>query len=451
MEDYVRAFKELRWIFDILPTGILFIVDERSHIAAANSAASDFFGDTGDALVGRSIRDLARSRLPDFEKVYGQVVDTGKSVRNFTMSAQVGEAETRPYLVTVAPAEEQASNRTFVVLMHDISEVTELRRSKETRDHLGPLIGGSPAMRRLYEQIEKVAPHPSSVLIEGETGVGKELIARSIHGLSPRKDKPFVPVNCSALHAELLESELFGYEKGAFTGANQTREGRFEIANGGTLFLDEIATLDEAVQVTLLRVLQEREIERVGSAERIPVDVRVIAASNEDLNALVDAGDFRQDLLFRVKVVSIHAPPLRERLEDIPMLANSMIAQLNDRSSQTVVGLAPDAIDSLQGYSWPGNVRELQNAIESAFVLSDGALLRAHDFPEEIRRPEDQPTSPSSRAAPDEYDEAQQIREALRISKGSRQAAADRMNIHRTSLWRKMREYGIPNDYGKQS
>ena len=269
-----------------------------------------------------------------------------------------------------------------------VDEVVDaVRRLLERRRlaSLTGLIGHSEPIREVLVKVEQIAPVSSTVLIEGESGTGKELVARAIHRLGPRRNKPFIAVNVGALPDTLLESELFGHEKGAFTGAAERRIGRFELANTGTLFLDEIGDVPLATQVKLLRVLEEREITRVGGVQTIPVDVRVVAATNNPLREGVEAGRFRSDLYYRLNVLSIYLPPLRERREDIPVLVRQFITELSRQHDRPFKGISPDALDILVEYSWPGNVRELRNLVESMVVLAPGREIGPSDIPRQIR------------------------------------------------------------------
>jgi formate hydrogenlyase transcriptional activator len=244
---------------------------------------------------------------------------------------------------------------------------------------LEPIVGVSPRLKSVLQEIKLVAPTDSTVLILGETGTGKELVARAIHKLSNRSQRPFIRVNCAAIPSSLIASELFGHEKGAFTGALQRRQGRFEAAHGGTIFLDEIGELPMETQITLLRVLQEREFERVGSAQSISVDVRIIAATNRDLETAVAAGTFRQDMFYRLSVFPIHVPPLRERLEDIPSLVEHLVEKYAGKLGKAFRTIRMNTMELLQAYSWPGNIRELQNVIERAVILSDGDVFSVEE------------------------------------------------------------------------
>ena len=269
---------------------------------------------------------------------------------------------------------------------HLVNKNRYLSQVVQGRYQFSNIIGKSPQMVRVFELIEKVAPAKATVLVTGESGTGKELIARAIHFNSPRKEMPFISVNCGALPENLLESELFGHERGSFTGAVSQRKGRFELAHGGTLFLDEISEMSTPLQVKLLRVLQEMEFERVGGTHTIKVDVRVVAASNRNLRNEVDQGRFRSDLFYRLNVVHVHVPPLRERVDDIPLLVNHFLAKCaQDRSGP--MGIDPEALRCLIEYTWPGNVRELENVIERAVILCDGEKIALRDLPAEVRVP----------------------------------------------------------------
>jgi DNA-binding NtrC family response regulator len=319
-------------------------------------------------------------------------------------------------------------------------ENRELRRQLAEDPEL--LVGESPGIRRVRELIDRVAPADSVVLILGESGTGKELVARAIHRQSPRHGGPFVAVDCSSLVQSLCESELFGHVKGAYTGACGSRVGRFELASRGTLFLDEIGNVEQSMQGKLLRAIQEREITRVGSSEPVKVDVRILAATNQDLSAALRAGTFREDLFYRLSVVQIVIPPLRARREDIPLLAERLVRRLADRKHLAPRRVAPAALQVLQAHDWPGNVRELENALERALLLAQGAEIQ----PEDLDLPGDRSEPPS--AAPEEdlrleTLEVQQIRKVLDIAGGRVGQAASLLGIDRKTLYRKLRDHGL--------
>ncbi|HEV2341654.1 MAG TPA: sigma-54 dependent transcriptional regulator [Candidatus Acidoferrales bacterium] len=316
-----------------------------------------------------------------------------------------------------------------------------LREQLRTRPGYGEMIGISPKMQRIYKMIEKVSQHNYPVLILGESGSGKELVARSIHYSGPRRNRQYVPVDCSALVPTLIESELFGYAKGAFTGAMHSKQGLIESANGGTLFLDEIGNLPLDMQVKLLRVLQEKEIRPVGTNERVSLDLRVISATNHDLESDVRAGKFRQDLYFRLNVVQIKLPPLREHRGDIPLLVQHFLEKFSE-SGRASLTIAEDAMARLQAYDWPGNVRELENAIERAVALGSGPILHSGDLPSNL-----QYAAAAERVQPAEDDlhleeiERRAIFRALREAGGDKLVAARLLGIGKTTLYRKLKQY----------
>ena len=326
------------------------------------------------------------------------------------------------------------------------------------------LIGDSPQMQKVYEMIEKIADTDSTVMITGESGTGKELVAKTIHFNSSRSQGPFVPLNCAAIPKDLLESELFGHERGAFTGALSTRIGRFELAHNGTLFLDEIGELDPSLQVKLLRVLQEREFERVGGVKTIKVDVRILAATNKDLEKATKEGRFREDLFYRLNVIPLHLPPMRKRTEDIPLLIEHFVHEFSRKRKREPLKFPQEVMDCLMKYKWPGNVRELENLIERLTILSSGNVVAISDLPEKIHqftRPEieDSARSPEISEHQEEYAalpaygldlntyvnniERNLILKALEKTGGVRSKAAGLLGLNRTTLIEKMKKMGI--------
>ena len=324
-------------------------------------------------------------------------------------------------------------------------ENVALRQQLDSRFGTEKIIGDSTQMQEVLDVVQQVAPTRTTILLLGESGTGKELIARTIHQLSPRARHPMVTVHCAALSPTLLESELFGHEKGAFTGAHERRIGRFEQAQGGTLFLDEIGEIDATVQIKLLRFLGERTFERVGSNKTLTADVRLIAATNKDLAEQVKKGAFREDLYFRLNVVAIRLPPLRERVADIPKLAQAFLQEFSQEINKALKGFTPDAMDLMLRYSWPGNVRELRTAVEHAVVLCRGERLGARDLPPALRQPAAQRESPAIGASSLAVEEAEKelIIRALKQSDGSRTLAAKKLDISRRTLYRKLAEYKL--------
>ncbi|MFP5239734.1 MAG: sigma-54-dependent transcriptional regulator, partial [Acidobacteriota bacterium] len=325
-----------------------------------------------------------------------------------------------------------------------------LRQTLEERFSVHQVIGRSKAMGQVLELVERAAPSRSTVLIMGESGTGKEMVAKAIHFASPRKDGPFVSVNCMALSTGVLESELFGHEKGSFTGAVARKRGRFEMAHGGTLLLDEVGELTPELQVKLLRVLQERTFERVGGTEPVEVDIRVVAATNKNLQEAVAAGTFREDLYYRLNVVRIDMPALRERREDIPLLASHFLRKYASENAKPVQGFSTEAMDALTGYEWPGNVRQLQNVVERCVVLASGELIGVDDLPAELRDEETQYKSavdllPVQLNLSDTLEriEAALVRRALARADFVQVKAAEMLGISKSLLQYKLKKYNI--------
>jgi two-component system response regulator AtoC len=325
------------------------------------------------------------------------------------------------------------------------TENVSLRKQLDSKFGLENIIGESPVMKEIFEIVQQVAPTRATVLIGGESGTGKELVAKAVHHLSPRAKLPFVTVHCAALAPTLLESELFGHERGAFTGAHEKRIGRFEQAQGGTLFLDEIGEIDATIQVKLLRFLGERTFERVGSNKTLTADVRLIAATNKNLEELVKAGKFREDLFFRLRVVEIELPPLRERSGDIPMLAQSFLREFAKENGKAVNDFTADALEALMNFSWPGNVRELRTAIEHAVVLSRGERISLRDLPPSVRhggvRMETKLFQGKDLTMKDAAKEL--IVRALKETEGNRTRAAQKIGMSRRTFHRKLHEYHL--------
>ncbi len=320
-------------------------------------------------------------------------------------------------------------------------ETQALKRRLDERFSFDNIIGHSPAMQRVFKTVQQVAPSRASVLITGESGTGKELIAAAVHHHSQRVRGPFVKLHCAALAENLLESELFGHERGAFTGAERRREGRFETANGGTLFLDEIGDITPAIQVKLLRVLQEREFERVGGNQTIRTDVRLVAATNRDLRAMVEAGTFREDLYYRLNVVAIHMPALRERPTDIPSLAAFFLEKSAAENNKTHQSLSESALQRLVSYHWPGNVRELENVLERAVVLATRDRIEAEDLPAELLPMRANANGPAIPGATLADIERYAILTTLEAEGGSTSRAADRLGISVRKIQYKLQEY----------
>jgi DNA-binding NtrC family response regulator len=313
----------------------------------------------------------------------------------------------------------------------------------ERKNQFKSIIGNSRNMRDVYDTMNKVSPTKASILITGESGVGKELVADAIHELSPRKEQPLIKVHCAALSSFLLESELFGHEKGSFTGAVSKRRGRFELANGGTLFLDEIGEIDQNIQVKLLRVLQEKSFERVGGEKTIETDVRFITATNKDLKAEIEKGNFREDLYFRLNVVNIHIPPLRERKDDIPILAAAFLKEFSKENVKNIEGIHEKVRSRFYSYEWPGNIRELRNCIESAVVMCQSNIITVDDLPPVFRNADDDGWISIRLGENMAECEKIIIRDTLSHCKGNKSKTAETLGIGRKTLIRKLADYGL--------
>jgi PAS domain S-box-containing protein len=430
-------------ILESISDGV-FTVDLEWRITSFNRAAEEITGIPRKEAVGRLCSEVFRSSMCEVECALRQTLRTGKPI--IGKSGYIIDAEGGRIPISVSTAVlRDVEGRVIggAETFRDLSEVEALRQELEGRFRIGDIASRSPLMQKIFEVLPAIAASPSTVLILGETGTGKELVARTIHGLSPRRKGPFVAVNCGALPETLLESELFGYKAGAFTGANKDKPGRFAMARGGTLFLDEIGEVSPALQVRLLRVLQDWIYEPLGATRSETADVRVIVATNRDLAEEMRQGAFREDLYYRVNVVRLELPPLRRRKEDIPLLAHQFIDRFNRVQQKSVEGIEAEALSLLMGHEWPGNVRELENAIERAFILCNEGFIGIEHLPEELTaHGASRTSSPDMRTARDLID-AQAIRVALERNGYNRLRAAKELGIHKTTLFRKMKSLGI--------
>jgi PAS domain S-box-containing protein len=422
----------------------VFTVDLDWRITAFNRAAEEITGIPREEALGRLCSDVLRSSMCEAECALQRTLKTGKPV--IGRSGFIIDADGTRIPISVSTAVLRDGEGRVIggaETFRDLSEVEALRRELEGRARVGDLVSRSPLMQRVFEVLPAVAASPSTVLILGETGTGKELVARTIHSLSPRRQGPFVAVNCGALPDTLLESELFGYKAGAFTGATKDKPGRFALAKGGTLFLDEIAEVSPALQVRLLRVLQERTYEPLGATRSEKADVRIIVATNKDLAGQVRQGAFREDLYYRVNVVRVELPPLRRRKEDIPLLVEQFVARFNRIQKKSVSGVTAEALSLLMAHDWPGNVRELENAIERSFILcTEGAIDIGH-LPEDLTAHRLSRDGHGTMKNARDLLEAQTIRNVLERNAYSRLATARELGIHKSTLFRKLRRLGI--------
>jgi DNA-binding NtrC family response regulator len=382
--------------------------------------------------------ELLKRVRQDFPQTAVLVLTQYGTIESAVEATRLGAADyiTKPFHI---PELRNKLDRMIRMLDAD-QENRVLRETLRSRPGFGGLIGLSPKMQKVYRLIEKVSQHSYPVLILGESGTGKELVARSVHFSGVRRNRPFIPVDCSSLVPTLIEAELFGYVKGAFTGAMHNKQGLMEIASNGTLFLDEIGDMPIDMQAKLLRALQEKEVRPVGSTERVPLAARIIAATNRDLEAAVRQGTFRQDLFFRLNVVQIKLPALRERKSDIPVLVNSFLEKFSETNGTTRT-ISEDAMTRLVAYDWPGNVRELENAIERAIALGSGPILHAGDLPTSLQYGTAQHLPQNDELLPLEEMERRAILRALREAGGDKLAAARILGIGKTTLYRKLKQY----------
>lgn len=438
-------------ILDSISDGV-FTVDNEWRITSFNRAAEEITGVARREAIGKLCSEVFRASMCEDNCALRQTMQTGRPLVN--RSAFIVTAQGRRVPISVSTAIlRDAKGRAAggVETFRDLSVVEELRKELESRYQMGDLVGRSAAMRKLFAVLPQVAAADSTVLIEGETGTGKELLARALHDLSPRRAKPFVAVNCGALPDTLLESELFGYKAGAFTGADKDKPGRFALAEGGTIFLDEIGEVSPALQLRLLRVLQEKTFEPLGGTHALKADVRVIAATNRNLKTLVKKGAFREDLYYRVNVVRLELPPLRRRREDIPLLVERFIARFNRLQGKSVEGVSPEVMGLLMAYDYPGNVRELENILEHAFVFCADGLIKPEHLSEDILARMPSAVGLKDYRAALRVMEMQEIREALRRKNFNREAAARELGIHKSTLFRRIRRLGmvLPDEDGR--
>jgi len=479
-------------ILDSISEGV-FTVDSEFRITSFNAEAEAITGFSQEQALGHKCYEVLRASICQQGCALRKSLETGEPQRNVRVTVLNPEMETIPICVSSAVLRDREGRMIGgVEIFRDISEIEALRSELSGRRVFGDMIGASPAMKEIFRLIPDLAPTDASVLIEGASGTGKELVARAIHDQSGRSDNPFICVNCGALPDTLLESELFGYLRGAFTGARVSKPGRFQQADGGTLFLDEVGELSPAFQVKLLRALQEGEVQPLGGTETVRVDVRIIAATNRDVRRLLDEGKLREDLYYRLCVVPIHIPPLRERREDIIPLVEHYMSRLVARTGKEIREISPDALTTLYDYDYPGNVRELTNILERAFVLCHEEQIDVIHLPVEVvaraGRGTTQPaeghaeaqlpssekpggdTAKPSRLKPSEHKmlsspeggtdgrsqasgrsardermrpEVQRLLDVLDAHRWRRGETARALDISRSTLWRRMKEYGL--------
>ena len=430
-------------ILESISDGV-FTVDQDWLVTSFNRAAEQITGVTRREAIGRHCSEVFRSSMCGVDCALKQTLKSGRPI--IGKSGYIVDAGGDRIPISLSTAVLRDSSGIVVggaETFRDLSEVEALRQELEGRFRVGDLSSRSPLMQRVFEVLPAIAVSPSTVLVLGETGTGKELVARTIHSLSSRNSGPFIAVNCSALPDTLLESELFGYKAGAFTGANRDKPGRFALAKSGTLFLDEIAEISPMLQVKLLRVLQDRVYEPLGATRSETADVRIIAATNKDLLEQTRKGQFREDLYYRVNVVRVELPPLRRRKEDIPLLVEQFIARFNRLQRKMIRGTAPEALSLLMAYDWPGNIRELENVIERAFILCGGGDIDIGHLPAELTAFRGMAGKDTDVRSAHDILDAQAIRAALERHRGNRSAAARELGIHKTTLFRRIKKLGL--------
>lgn len=434
--EHFRA--HLTAIFGSVRDGIL-LVDQQKIILEANQSLKNLFG-LPDDVIGMSLTQLPQNIRLAFTELVERILVTNEPLVAQRLEVTMPSQKQCILNVTAAPCLGDTGNPIGVVLtVRDETRLETLEKSMNKRQKFEHIVGRSEPVQAMFDLIENLAQVDTTVLIVGESGTGKELVAEALHYRSDRCDNALVKVNCAALPENLLESELFGHIKGSFTGAMKDKVGRFEQAHGGTIFLDEIGDISPALQVRLLRVLQNKEIEKVGATGTIKVDVRIVAATNQDLMQKVRDGEFREDLYYRLRVVQIPMPPLRKRREDIPLLIEHFTGLYNQRFNRQISGVDAECVDQMTRYDWPGNIRELQHAIEHAFVMCRGEVISLEHLPPELQDFEQE----SSVEEIDQEDDAARIIAALEKSGGNKSRAARLLGMSRRTIYRKMEDLGI--------
>ena len=428
----------MRIILDSISDGV-FTVDHNWNITSFNQAAEKITGVSRDEAIGKQCCEVFRSNMCETDCALYRTMSKGRPFIDTSTYIVNAEQKRIPVIVSTALLKDSYGKIIGgVETFRDMTLVEELRHELNSQHQLGDMVSHNKKMQDIFAILPQIAETDSNVLIQGETGTGKELMARAIHDLSPRCENPFIAINCGALPDSLLESELFGYKKGAFTGAVRDRAGRFAQAKGGTILLDEIGSTSPAFQVRLLRILQEQKFTPLGKDQPEQADVRVIAATNKDLDKLVDEGSFRQDLFYRINVMRIQLPPLRERKEDIPILVDHFINHLNKTRGKHISGISQEALTLLMSHDYPGNIRELENIIEHAFVLCSTERIKVSSLPENIRPT--QTSSQQSMYSTIQTVERQTIFETLKKHNFNRLAAAKELGIHKSTLFRKIKK-----------
>jgi PAS domain S-box-containing protein len=428
-------------ILESISDGV-FTVDHEWHITSFNRAAEEITGTARSEAIGRFCWEVFRSNMCEGDCALRRTMKEGRTHVSTTTYIINSRKKKVPISVSTAPLKnERGEELGGVETFRDNTVIEELRRELSSSFQQGDMVSRSPLMKKIFTVLPRIAESDSTVLIEGETGTGKGIMARALHNLSPRRDKPFVAINCGALPDTLLESELFGYKAGAFTSAVKDKPGYFAVAEGGTLLLDELGETSPAFQVKLLRVIEEREYQPLGDVGKRRTDVRIIAATNRNLAELLEKGGFRQDLFYRINIVRLQLPPLRERKEDIPLLIERFVDKMNRLRGKAVTGIDDEALGCLMHHAYPGNIRELENMIEHAFILCSQGKIGLRHLPAYLPT---SPSRPASLRSARDFSEEDAIREALRRNNYNRLAAARDLGMHKSTLFRKIKKLRIP-------
>jgi len=441
--ENVDAIKERDIILDSITDGV-FTVDHEWCITSFNKAAEYITGVPREEAIGKHCKDVLKASICERDCALKHTMATGQPVVGKTIQIINAEGEQAPISISTALLrDEEGSIIGGVETFRDMSDVEKLRKEIKQRYTFEDIISKNHHMHDLFRILPDVADSTSTILIEGESGTGKELFARAIHNLSPRRNEPFIIVNSGAMPDTLLESELFGYKAGAFTDAKKDKPGRFKLAHKGTIFLDEIGDISPALQVRLLRVLQDKTFEPLGAIESIKTDVRIITATNKIIDDMVKDGTFREDLYYRINIIRLVLPPLRERKEDIPLLVDHFISTFNAIQNKEIIGMTDEALACLMSYDYPGNIRELKNLIERSFVLCKSALIQKEHLPEPVYKSDGLGLSEHSDIMSFGEMEAIFLRNVLRRNNWNRTQTARELGIHKSTLFRKIKSLGI--------
>ena len=430
-------------ILESISDGV-FTIDHNWQITSFNHAAEEITGISRKEAIGRHCWEVFRSNMCEGDCALKRTMKEGKSF--VSTSTYIINSEKKRIPITASTSilkDKKGEILGGVETFRDHSLVEELRKELSARFQMGDMVSSSTAMKKIFNILPQVSESDSTILIEGETGTGKELAARAIHNLSHRKNEPFVAINCGALPDTLLESELFGYKAGAFTNAVKNKPGHFALAEGGTIFLDEIGDTSPAFQIRLLRVIEEREFQPLGAVKKVKANVRIIAATNQNLSEMVDKGAFRQDLFYRINVVQLKLPPLRERMEDIPLLVERFIGKLNRIRGKAVIGIDQEALEALMYYDFPGNIRELENIIEHAFVLCMEGEIQLRHMPINLSLQSLAADKHATKHDALKSAETKIIADVLKRNNYNRKSAAKDLGMHKSTLFRKINKLGI--------